>query len=78
MLFGFIGKGIPFLGIDAKDFMAGFFIWSGYMYNKFGLKIEKRWWTIIVAALIVAFGTEYWQCSMLHFKGNSLLSLKNC
>lgn len=70
MLFGFIGKGIPFLGIDAKDIMAGFFIWSGYMYSKFGLKIEKRWWTIIVAALIVAVGTEYWQCSMLQFKDN--------
>ena len=75
MLFGFIDKGIPFFGIDAKDFMAGFFIWSGYMYNKFGLKIEKRWWTIIVAALIVAVGTEYWQCSMLHFKGNFELML---
>jgi fucose 4-O-acetylase-like acetyltransferase len=70
LFMGFIGKGIPFIWIDAKDLMAGFFIWSGYMYNKFKFTIEKRWLVIIVAALIVAVGTDFWQCSMLHFKGN--------
>ena len=70
LFLGFVEKRIPFLGIDAKDFMAGLFIWSGYMYNKCGFSFDNRWWFIIVAALLVAVGTEFWQCSMLHFKDN--------
>lgn len=66
LLFGFVEKGIPFIGIDAKDFMAGLFIWSGYMYCKYGFSFDNRWWFIVAAALVVAVGTEYWQCSMLH------------
>ena len=70
LLFGYVGKGIPFVGVDAKDFMAGFFIWSGFFYCKHGFSFDSRWWYIVAAALVVAVGTEYWQCSMLHFKGN--------
>lgn len=75
LILGFIGKDIPFVGIGAKDIMAGLFIWSGYMYNKHNFSIEKQWWLIGVFALIVAVGTELWQCSMLHFKDNFKLML---
>ena len=68
LVFGFIGRGIPFLGIDAREFMAGFFIWSGYIYAKYGLKFDSRWWLIVVSSLLVAVGTEFWQCSMLSLK----------
>lgn len=68
LMFGFIGREIPFLGIGAREFMAGFFIWSGYMYAKYGVKIDKHWWLIVAAALLVAVGTEFWQCSMLSLK----------
>ena len=35
MLFGFIGREIPFWGIGVREFMASFLIWSGYMYAKY-------------------------------------------
>lgn len=66
LLFGFVGKSIPFVGIDVKDFMAGFFIWSGYMYCKHVCTFDNRWWFIVAAAFLVAIGVEFWQCSMLH------------
>jgi fucose 4-O-acetylase-like acetyltransferase len=31
LVFGLIGKDIPIVGIGTKDFMAGFFIWCGYV-----------------------------------------------
>lgn len=68
LAFSFIGKGIPGIGINAKDFMAGFFIWSGYMYRKYKIQVDKKWWFAIAAALLIAIGTEYWQCSMLELR----------
>lgn len=68
MLFSFIGRNVPFLGIGARECLAGFFIWAGYMYAKYGLMLERRWCLIVVAALIVTLGTEFWQCSMLSLK----------
>lgn len=68
LVFGFIERGIPFLGIGAREFMASLFIWSGYMYAKYGFKIDKRWWVIVASALLVAVGTEFWQSSMLSLK----------
>lgn len=68
LLFGFVGKDIPFIDINAKDFMAGFFIWSGYIYCKHKCTFHNRGWFIVAAALLVAVGTEFWQCSMLGLK----------
>ena len=70
LIFGFVDKNIPFIGIGAREFMAGFFVWCGFTYNKFGYVFEKYWRFIIIAVLIVAVGTEFWQCSMMHLKGN--------
>ncbi|MBO4602836.1 MAG: acyltransferase family protein [Salinivirgaceae bacterium] len=68
LLFGFIGREIPFWGIGVREFMASFLIWSGYMYAKYEFKFDGRWWLIVAAALLVAVGTEFWQCSMLSLK----------
>ena len=68
LVFGFIGRGIPVLGISAREFMAGFFIWSGYMYAKYKFNFDSCWWLIVVAALLVAAGVKFWQCSMLSLK----------
>ena len=73
LLLGFIGKGIPILGIGAREFMAGLFIWCGYMYNKNGFSFEKRWWMIVCFVLLVAVGTEFWHCSMLNLKFQLIL-----
>lgn len=68
LVFGFIGRGIPFWGIGVREFMSGFFIWSGYMYTKYEIEFDRRWWLIVLAALLVAVGTELWQGSMLSLK----------
>lgn len=71
--FGFIGKNIPGVGIGTKDFMASFFIWSGYMYHKYAMRFDNRWWFIIAAVLLVAVGTEFWRCSMLELQFRLIL-----
>ena len=68
LVFGFLGKDIPIIGIGAKDFMAGIFIWCGYMYRKHNYSFENNWWLIICSALVIAVGVEFWQTSMTHLK----------
>lgn len=67
LLGGIVGRGLPVIGIGSREFMAAFFIWSGYIYKKRNLHIDRKY-LIVIYACIVALGTTFWQGTMLDCK----------
>ncbi len=58
LLLGWLAK------ISTKDVVASLFIWIGYVYHKYNMHIENKWYFIIISALFVALSSIFWCCGM--------------
>lgn len=56
---------IPFFNVGKREFLAAFFIISGYWYRRQGFCWECRYGLVLVGLLLVAAGAWLWPCSML-------------
>ena len=68
-----IGRNIPFFSIGYKEIMASLFIWSGYVYHHSSYHFERHWAVILLCAIFVAFGSFFWQGSMLRIEWQIIL-----
>jgi len=58
-------KSVPYFNIGAKEFLAAFFMMAGYYYKRDTYGFENHSLIIPFAIVLLALGTEFWQCGML-------------
>lgn len=57
----------PFFDISAREFMAAFFIMSGYGFAVYKIPTNLSWYLLVVLGVVVGFGSWTMAASMLHF-----------